>query len=181
MSLHSGFPVSVVDRARAAPPFHVAVAPAGAAYVFNASGQTIDLAGLPCLFDADGPCANAVRDAQRTKTRGETTGTLSVMWGCAGFEARLDAAVRGYRGLLHDVGAATAEVFPPRAGAATPPLRGWRGGSSRTRPRGPASRSGCGRRTGVRPGHGAGWSRDHMACVQWIVRPARRPGAGAID
>lgn len=109
VSLHSGFPISVVDLARAAAPFRIAVAPAGASYVFNASGQEIDLGGLLCLFDAAGPCANAVRDAQRTKTRGETTATLSVVWGCAGFEARLGEAVRWYRDLLHGLGATTAE------------------------------------------------------------------------
>ena len=49
-----------------------AVAPAGASYIFNASGQSMDLSGLLCLFDADGPCANPVKDAQRTKTGPET-------------------------------------------------------------------------------------------------------------
>jgi DNA/RNA-binding domain of Phe-tRNA-synthetase-like protein len=107
VSLHSGFPISVVDLDRARAPFRVALAPAGAAYVFNASGQEIDLAGLLCLFDADGPCANAVRDAQRTKTRAESTATLSVIWGCAGFEDRLRETERWYRALLADAGAAT--------------------------------------------------------------------------
>ena len=107
VSLHSGFPISVVDLDRARAPFRVAVAPAGAAYVFNASGQSIDLAGLVCLFDADGPCANAVRDAQRTKTHAGTTATLGVVWGCAGLEERLAQTVRWYRALLADVGAAT--------------------------------------------------------------------------
>jgi DNA/RNA-binding domain of Phe-tRNA-synthetase-like protein len=109
-SLHSGLPISVVDLARAAPPFRVAVAPAGAAYVFNASGQEIDLSGLLCLYDAEGPCANAVRDAQRTKTRAETAETLSVVWGCAGLERRLGETAAWYRALLHDAGAATADV-----------------------------------------------------------------------
>ena len=40
VSLHSGLPISVVDLAKAKPPFRVAIAPAGSAYVFNASGQT---------------------------------------------------------------------------------------------------------------------------------------------
>jgi DNA/RNA-binding domain of Phe-tRNA-synthetase-like protein len=110
VSLHSGFPISVVDLDRARAPFRVAVAPAGASYVFNASGQEIDLAGLPCLWDGDGPCANAVRDAQRTKTRAETTATLSVVWGCAGYEARLRETERWYRALLADAGAATASA-----------------------------------------------------------------------
>jgi DNA/RNA-binding domain of Phe-tRNA-synthetase-like protein len=106
-SLHSGFPISVVDLDRARAHFHVAIAPAGASYVFNASGQEIDLGGLLCLFDADGPCANAVRDAQRTKTRAETRRTLSVIWGCTGHEARLAETERWYRSLLESSGART--------------------------------------------------------------------------
>ncbi|HVE77726.1 MAG TPA: phenylalanine--tRNA ligase beta subunit-related protein [Gemmatimonadaceae bacterium] len=110
VSLHSGFPISVVDLARAAPPFRIGLAPAGASYVFNASGQEIDLAGLLCLFDAEGACANAVRDAQRTKTRAETTATLSVIWGCAGFEDRLHEAEQWYWSLLHHLGATTEDA-----------------------------------------------------------------------
>ena len=109
-SLHAGFPISVVDLDRATAPFRVGLAPAGARYVFNASGQEIDLAGLLCLFDADGPCANAVRDAQRTKTHAGTTRTLSVLWGVAGHEARLAGAERWYRALLDGTGATTAGV-----------------------------------------------------------------------
>lgn len=107
VSLHSGLPISVVDLDRAREPFRIGVAPEGASYVFNASGQEIDLAGLLCLFDADGPCANAVRDAQRTKTRDTTCATLSVIWGCVGLEPRLDSAERWYRDLLESSGAST--------------------------------------------------------------------------
>ena len=117
VSLHSALPISVVDLDRARAPFRIAVAPAGASYVFNASGQEIDLGGLLCLFDADGPCANAVRDAQRTKTRDETRATLSVVWGAAGLEARLGAAERWYRALLAEAGAATESVTPVESDA----------------------------------------------------------------
>jgi DNA/RNA-binding domain of Phe-tRNA-synthetase-like protein len=110
VSLHSGLPVSVVDLDRARAPFHIGVAPAGASYVFNASGQEIDLTGLLCLYDADGPCANAVRDAQHTKTHNETRATLSVVWGCAGLEARLRDATQWYRALLASTGATTYDV-----------------------------------------------------------------------
>lgn len=110
VSLHSGLPISVVDLDRARAPFRIGVAPAGASYVFNASGQEIDLSGLLCLFDTDGPCANAVRDAQRTKTRDETRATLSVVWGCVGFETRLEQAQRWYRTLLESAGAITHDV-----------------------------------------------------------------------
>lgn len=110
VSLHSGLPISVVDLARAVPPFRIGVAPAGASYVFNASGQEIDLGGLLCLFDADGPCANAVKDAQRTKTTPATRDTLSVVWGVAGFDDRVGDAVRWYRSLLQQAGASTADT-----------------------------------------------------------------------
>ena len=79
VSLHSGLPISVVDLDLAIPPFLVAIAVAGSKYVFNASGQEIDVGGLVCLHDAAGPMANAVKDAQRTKTRPETVRTLSVV------------------------------------------------------------------------------------------------------
>jgi DNA/RNA-binding domain of Phe-tRNA-synthetase-like protein len=115
VSLHSGFPISVVDLDRARAPFRIAVAPAGASYVFNASRQEIDLGGLLCLFDAEGPCANGVRDAQRTKTRGDTTATLSVVWGCVGFESRLHEAEQWYRGLLAKAGATTYDVATPES------------------------------------------------------------------
>lgn len=107
VSLHSGLPVSVVDLALARPPFRVAVAPEGASYVFNPAGQEIGLGGLLCLFDAGGPCANAVRDAQRTKTRPETTETLSVVWGTVEHEDRLREAESWYRALLERAGART--------------------------------------------------------------------------
>ena len=112
VSLHSGFPISVIDLDRARGPFRIGIAPPGTSYVFNASGQEIDLAGLVCVWDADGPCANAVRDAQRTKTTAETRATLSVIWGCAGFEDRSSAAEDWYRALLAQIGAMTSPVVP---------------------------------------------------------------------
>ncbi len=107
VSLHSGLPISVVDLAKAKPPFRAAIAPAGSSYVFNASGQTIDLAGLLCLFDADGPCGNAVKDAQRTKTDAQTTQTLTVIWGANALPGRAKQAETWYRELLQQLGAST--------------------------------------------------------------------------
>ena len=104
VSLHSGLPISVVDLDRAREPFRVAVAPAGASYIFNASGQSMDLAGLLCLFDADGPCANAVKDAQRTKTGPETRRTLSLIWGTIALPGRTARAEEWYRQLLESQG-----------------------------------------------------------------------------
>ncbi len=107
VALHSGLPVSVVDVERLVPPLHVGLAEAGSSFVFNASGQSIDVSGLLSLHDAEGPCANAVKDAQRTKTDADTRRTLSVVWGCAGREERLARATAWYRELLERAGAST--------------------------------------------------------------------------
>jgi DNA/RNA-binding domain of Phe-tRNA-synthetase-like protein len=107
VSLHSGLPISVVDLDRAREPFRVGIAPAASSYVFNASGQTIDLGGLLCLFDAEGPCANAVKDAQRTKTTDATRRTLSLIWGTKGLPGRAGRAEQRYRALLEKAGAST--------------------------------------------------------------------------
>jgi DNA/RNA-binding domain of Phe-tRNA-synthetase-like protein len=100
VSLHSGLPISVIDIDRATPPFRIAIAPPGSSYVFNASGHEIDLAGLLCVFDAEGPCGNAVKDSQRTKTQDGTMRTLSVLWGAVGHEERLSQATRWYQDIL---------------------------------------------------------------------------------
>jgi DNA/RNA-binding domain of Phe-tRNA-synthetase-like protein len=110
VSLHSGLPISVVDLARAKPPFRVGIAPAGSTYDFNASGQTIDLTGLLCLCDADGPCGNAVKDAQRTKTDAQTRETLTVIWGTNELKGRAAQAETWYRQLLHQLGATTQDI-----------------------------------------------------------------------
>lgn len=110
VSLHSGLPISVVDLERTRAPLRLAVAKPGDAYVFNAAGQTIDVAGLPCLVDADGPCANAVKDAQRTKTSADTRVTLSIVWGARALGDRTARTVAWYRSLLAEVGATTEDV-----------------------------------------------------------------------
>ena len=110
VSLHSGFPISVVDLNKAEAPFRIGIAPEGTRYVFNPSGQEIDVSGLVCLFDAQGACANAVKDSLRTKTDDNTILTLSVIWGCAGYEAKLSQARGWYEELLQRAGATTSDV-----------------------------------------------------------------------
>lgn len=99
-SLHSGLPISVVDLDLAKAPFRIGVAAEGSSYVFNQGGQTIDLGGLLCLFDAEGPCANAVKDAQRTKTTPATTRVMYVVWGTKAVPGRAAAAAEWCRKLV---------------------------------------------------------------------------------
>ena len=109
VSLHSGLPISVVDAALVVPPLRVGLAGEGASYVFNASGQEIRLDGLLCLFDAEGPCANAVKDSQRTKTSAATTELLVLVWGTRALPGRTRAAVDWYASLIERGGAEAVE------------------------------------------------------------------------
>jgi DNA/RNA-binding domain of Phe-tRNA-synthetase-like protein len=113
VSLHSGLPISVVDLDRARPPLRAGIAADGSSYVFNASGQVIDVSGLLAIFDADGPCAGPVKDSRRTKTTAETTRTLSVIWGARALGDRTARALAWYRDLLSSIGARTEIVASP--------------------------------------------------------------------
>jgi DNA/RNA-binding domain of Phe-tRNA-synthetase-like protein len=110
VSLHSGLPITMVDLDLAKAPLRVSVAPVGSSYVFNASGQSIDLGGLLCLCDAEGPCGNAVKDAQRTKTTTATRHTLSLIWGTVTLPGRAAAVEAWYRCLLTELGGSTEDV-----------------------------------------------------------------------
>ncbi len=112
VSLHSGLPISVVDLDLARQPFGVGIAPPGTSYVFNQSGQVMDLGGLLCLNDADGPCANAVKDSQRTKTNPNTRRTLSLIWGTTKLPGRAAETESWYHELLQSHGATVETVWP---------------------------------------------------------------------
>ena len=105
VSLHSGLPISVVDLDLARDPFRVGLAPQQSIYAFHQSGQTIDVSRLLCLFDAEGPCANAVKDSQRTKTRTDTRRTLSLIWGTNQLPGRAEETEAWYGSLLKRHGA----------------------------------------------------------------------------
>lgn len=112
VSLHSGLPISVVDLDRTergteggSNALRVAIAPKGTSYVFNATGQELDLGGLVALADGAGFCANAVKDAQRTKTHEGTTRVLVVVWGTHAAANRAVAALAWYEALIAPLGA----------------------------------------------------------------------------
>ena len=109
VSLHSGLPLSVVDPDKATPPLRVEVAPDDATFVFNAAGQEIKVGDLLGLRDADGPCANAVKDAQRTKTDDGTTRVLVLIWGSVAVPGLAGQAADWLTGLATSAGA---EVRP---------------------------------------------------------------------
>lgn len=109
VSLHSGLPISLVDLDRVEGALTLQLAPAGTSYVFNPSGQTIDVSGLICLYDASGPTGTPVKDAQRTKTSDATRVTISVVWGTTALPGRSREVTRWYRALLETIEGTTTE------------------------------------------------------------------------
>ncbi|MGE4618306.1 MAG: phenylalanine--tRNA ligase beta subunit-related protein [Planctomycetota bacterium] len=109
-SLGAGIPLSIVDLDRVELPLRISLGLEGEKYVFNRSGQEIDIAGLLCLRDTAGACANAVKDSQRTKTDAGTRRALVQIWGTCelpGAAVRLGSQVRE---LLERLGGACREV-----------------------------------------------------------------------
>jgi DNA/RNA-binding domain of Phe-tRNA-synthetase-like protein len=110
VSLHSGLPASVVDLDLTLPPLRIDLAPSGSSYVFNPAGQEMRVEGLPCLHDGDGPCANAVKDAQRTKTGPATRTTLAIIWGHVELGPRAERTVAWFREIVARLGAEIVDV-----------------------------------------------------------------------
>lgn len=110
VSLHSGLPISVVDLDKAVPPLRVGLGAPGERYVFNQAGHDIDVEGLLVLRDAQGPCANAVKDAQRTKTGEGTRRVLVLVWGSKSLPGRADRTLQWLADLLRASGAEVAVV-----------------------------------------------------------------------
>jgi hypothetical protein len=63
----------------------------------------IGLAGLLCLSDTDGPCANAVED-RSTKTGPGRRRTLTLIWGTAALPDRAGQAEAWHRGCSKPMG-----------------------------------------------------------------------------
>lgn len=112
VSLHSGLPISVIDLDRSEPPLRVGLAESGTSYVFNPSGQEIRIDGLLCLHDSIGPCANAVKDAQRTKTTEASCRTLTLIWGTDDLKDHTNKATTWYMDILRKLGAHTDRQTP---------------------------------------------------------------------
>jgi DNA/RNA-binding domain of Phe-tRNA-synthetase-like protein len=84
VSLASGLPGSVFDAGLTGPRLCLRYGVVGESYVFNPSGQSIDLEDLLVVCrDTLGrwePCGNPVKDAMATKVRGETNDVAGVLY-----------------------------------------------------------------------------------------------------
>ncbi len=106
-SLHSGLPISVIDLDKTHGALEIKLCPPETNYVFNPTGQTIDVSGLISLHDESGPCAGPVKDSQRTKTHDGTRQTLSIIWGTHELPERTQSTYDWYTDLLQGAGITT--------------------------------------------------------------------------
>jgi DNA/RNA-binding domain of Phe-tRNA-synthetase-like protein len=121
VSLESGLPISIFDRARIGDALRVRFGRPGEAYVFNASGHSMELAGLPVICNGqDQPVGNAVRDSMGGKVEAGTQAVLAVLYGSRALpEATLLRAAERLAALLRTYASADLRSRAPgRASAA---------------------------------------------------------------
>jgi DNA/RNA-binding domain of Phe-tRNA-synthetase-like protein len=111
VSLESGYPASVFDLDLCGSSLLLRRGVAGESYIFNPSGQSIDLEDLLCVCHYNGqlwiPCGNPVKDSMATKTH-ETTRNVAAVIYAPILEPRSEletAAMRFSSLLLSDCGA----------------------------------------------------------------------------
>jgi DNA/RNA-binding domain of Phe-tRNA-synthetase-like protein len=109
-SLEHAHPISILDLERSGPELAIRFGRAGESYVFNHSGQSIDIAGLPvvCRGAAREACGNAVKDSMLTKVHDGTTRVVLVVYGTRELpEVALTSTCERLAQLLRDHAGAT--------------------------------------------------------------------------
>jgi DNA/RNA-binding domain of Phe-tRNA-synthetase-like protein len=106
VSLEWGYPASLFDLELSGHKLLLRRGAAGESYVFNSSGQSIDLEDLLCICRLhDGvwiPCGNPVKDAMATKIRESTRSVAAVIYAPLSEPlASLEAAAARFALLLH--------------------------------------------------------------------------------
>lgn len=83
LSLKSGLPISMLDLSVVGGHAELRLGRAGERYVFNTSGQEIELDGLLCVCGGPGraPLGNAIKDSMAGKLKPDTAGVVAVVYG----------------------------------------------------------------------------------------------------
>lgn len=113
LSLDTGLPISMLDADELGSEVLVRVAGAGESYVFNGSGQEMDLSGLFCVCRADGtPLGNPVKDSMAGKIKDGSRRLAGYIYGTPALytPTSLFAVGERFAALLRDYCCAKAEV-----------------------------------------------------------------------
>lgn len=110
-ALRSGLPLAVVDHDRLRGPLRVAAIAKPTRLAVDDRGGTLEVGGLPALFDADGPQATPVGIAGAVAPTAATTTTLTLLWGSAALG--LDAAIADLAARMTALGGACEPLALP--------------------------------------------------------------------
>ena len=89
ISLLSHLPVSLLNLDLFGDEIVLRCALEGESYVFNESGQTIELEGLVCAYNGKNkPLGNPVKDSMEAKLKDDTTGVLGIIYSSMGCTSR---------------------------------------------------------------------------------------------
>jgi DNA/RNA-binding domain of Phe-tRNA-synthetase-like protein len=114
VSLTSALPISMFDGDRLGPATSVRFGRPGESYVFNQSGQTMDIAGIPvvCRASSDEPVGNAVKDSMLAKVGQETRSAEAVIYGSRQLETGyLERAAQELANLMTEFASAETSVW----------------------------------------------------------------------
>jgi DNA/RNA-binding domain of Phe-tRNA-synthetase-like protein len=105
VSLDSLFPISVIDVVRAnSSQFSIRRGKVGESYIFNPTGQTIELRDLllVSILPQDEPCANAVKDSMKTKLQADSKDVLAILYAPLSQKQSLQTATKQFAALLQE-------------------------------------------------------------------------------
>ena len=103
VSLGTALPISMFDADKLGTPAVVRFGRPGERYIFNVSGQSMDVSGIPviCRAASDEPVGNAVKDSMLAKVGPETRNVLAVVYGSTKLDGGLlERAARELQTLL---------------------------------------------------------------------------------
>jgi DNA/RNA-binding domain of Phe-tRNA-synthetase-like protein len=109
VSLATALPISMFDADKLGTPAVIRFGRPGERYVFNVSGQSMDVSGIPviCRAVSDEPVGNAVKDSMLAKVGPETRNVLAVVYGSTKLDAGLlEDAARELQTLLAEFASA---------------------------------------------------------------------------
>jgi DNA/RNA-binding domain of Phe-tRNA-synthetase-like protein len=106
VSLQWGYPASIFDIKLCGTDLLLRRGLPGESYIFNPSGQSIDIEDLLCVCRKDGeawqPCGNPVKDAMITKTEEFTRGVAAVVYApLTDPREDIESAATRFAALLH--------------------------------------------------------------------------------
>jgi len=109
VSLGTALPISMFDADKLGTPAVVRFGRPGERYIFNVSGQSMEVSGIPviCRAVTDEPVGNAVKDSMLAKVGPETRNVIAVVYGSTKLDdGLLEGAARKLQTLLAEFASA---------------------------------------------------------------------------